>query len=286
MSWFRSEIDGHERRVVFIRSHDLPLDRDTAIDDLRIWQDRVMAPGQSLESWPSSKWFGERWGWPKTSAYRLMIDAAAWSDPSRLDEWRRRWNDHGTELERRRNARGTKRHGPTPENPETRNDVGTELERERNESGHRRGDPPSPSPSTSDQKSARTDATLLPGDRLPLHVDHAAEINACIDLAETVGAPVLADDHRAIRASGFTVLELGLIWAWFHASGDDQARLAHESGWVDSWKSLLRSGRKWLTKAKQWHVAGRPTGPPTRAAPRSRGSDRPTHLSAIADIPD
>lgn len=147
--WFRSEIDGHERRRIYMLSAGLKLDRDTAIDDLRVWQDRVMKPG-SRDEFPSSAEFAERWGWSKTTAYRLMTNIDAWSDPSRLEEWRVIWNDRGTEVERERNDRETKRNGQKPVVDETRNDSGTTVEREWNESGHTRVvvTPPSPSPST------------------------------------------------------------------------------------------------------------------------------------------
>jgi hypothetical protein len=156
VSWFRSEIEGHERRLLYMREHGLKLDRDTAIDDLRVWQDRVMAPGSKVEM-PSARDLAKRWGWPKTNAHRLLVDFESWSDPSRLEAWRVVWDSHGTKAGQPRDTGGTIRNGQTPTNAETRDTGGTAAGQPRDTSGHTRvvDHPPPPPPPPPEQKPAR-----------------------------------------------------------------------------------------------------------------------------------
>ncbi len=269
MTWLRCEADGWERARVALRGASVEIPRDLAIVDLRMWQDRILAPGSRV-AMPSRTVLAERWGWTDKRVRLLLATEEEWCDPYRHEEWTAYRAKHEGPAEGQRRAS----EGPAE--------------------GHRRVELPSPSPSPSPSLHRKKNAqapeptALLPGDRLPSFVSGHEAINACIDLAQTVGAVVLPEEHDAIRHSGLTPLELALIWDWFHLSGDDgQPRLARDSGWIDSWKSLLKSGQKWLQHAKRWHVAGRPTGPPARAAPNGRNpKDRPTTLSMISDLPD
>lgn len=138
--WYRGEIDGWETHVAFLQAH-LPggkVDRYTAEHDLRVWVDRILAPNSRVDM-PSSKDLGRRWGWPKTTAYRLLVDFERWCDPRRLEEWRARWNDHGTTVERQRNDGGTTDERFKPTIDVQWNDGGTGSEREWNDGGHTRG---------------------------------------------------------------------------------------------------------------------------------------------------
>lgn len=278
MSWFRCEVDGHERRVLHLRSLDLPLDRDTAIDDLRVWQDRVMAPG-SRARFPTSKWFAERWGWAKTTAYRLMIDLKAWSDPSRLEAWTAMWNANGTKVERIRNESGTEQDGQTPEDDGTRNADGTETERERNESGHRRGDPPSPSPSPVDEA---TQADLMfplrlvadrgVDDSTPNPPQLSDGTKVALKAAGLSGGKALSEltQREVLAIHGVGKKRLEEITAWLASHGLklkdaplDEARVitACSDVWTAAWTQTQTTKYPWQLagadreRCKQWAAA-------------------------------
>lgn len=228
MSWFRVEADGHERRRVWLLAEVGKVDRQTAIDDLRMWQDRIMAPGSSVQM-PSSKDFGERWGWPKTTAYRLLVDFESWSDPYRLDAWREIWNARGTDAERSRNGAGTKLNEPNPTTNRARNETGTRTERERNESGHTRGIArgslsPSPSPSQ-DPPLTPPAGGAGPGDPVELvRVVVAAVAEAHADDSDLLAlVEVVGGDRLAIERERRAEQQRQREQVWAHAAcGDPQ----------------------------------------------------------------
>ncbi len=147
MTWIRSEQKGVERRILYLRSHDLPVDPDTAIDDLRVYQDAILAPGSEVVM-PSLDTLARRWGWfsrngkPSEKRVRLLLcDEEKWSDPRRLAEWREyRGHAEGTPRAQQGHTKGTPPPAPTPNTDETGHAEGTPRAQQGHAEGNTRGD--------------------------------------------------------------------------------------------------------------------------------------------------
>jgi hypothetical protein len=272
MSWFRCESDGHERRLTYLRAHGLPADRDTAIDDLRMYQDRVLAPGSTTRM-PTSSAFARRWGWPRTNAYRLLVSHGAWSDPAKIEAWLVEWNKRGTAAKQERNARGTTNNGRTGAIGESRNDSGIEAGQERNESEDRRADPHHTTHTPSSELSAR--ARDPSADEVELQV---AELLALQEADEPQHGLASADDRAQARRCLLLNHDVAFwreFWAWSGTSEDRVVAGCRGGGWR-RWAVLPRgrNGQARIEAFRAWIEAGRPvptaTGPPTRAAPGRR----------------
>lgn len=152
--WFRSQADGPdgwEARAAWLIEHANgdPWESGFAIDDLRWWQDRVLAPGSRCE-FPGYRYFAARWGWGEKRARLLLQNEERWSDPYRLKEWReyqgRSKGALGAQQGRAKGSVGVA-------SPEIIHDSGRGEGARRAHLGRAKGDtrldldPPSPSPS-------------------------------------------------------------------------------------------------------------------------------------------
>lgn len=144
--WFRCEISGHEKRVLWMRSHGLELDEATACDDLRVWQDRWLGPAPP--KWPSLDDLRKRWGWKSVGRVQRLLyggslpprppNFEAWSDPFKLDEFQDKWDKGGTRTRRGGDRRGTKVDGQPPVMAGLQDKRGTNAGQRRDKGGHTR----------------------------------------------------------------------------------------------------------------------------------------------------
>jgi hypothetical protein len=103
----------------------------------------------------------------------------------------------------------------------------------------------------------------MPGSRV-------VEIDAVRAHVEAQGGLLLPEDGQAIAKSTHDATTILDLYDWANRSMDDEAVLARERNWSHRFKSLLKEGeplQKRLKLSKAWVAAGRPTGPPARAAP-------------------
>jgi DNA-binding PadR family transcriptional regulator len=88
--------------------------------------------------------------------------------------------------------------------------------------------------------------------------------------------------RQAVRSGLVVAADIAVLHAWLVASPDSEAQFFRERrlglGSICNDRVVER-----LKLARAWDTAGRPTGPPARAAPRGRARDRPSFMDQLRE---
>ena len=280
--WFPFDDDAWEAITWAIAK---PWPSPAAAMDLRWWQDRSRR-GRGPR--PGRVELARRWGWTDWGVKCALKEADEWEDPRFRQPAARR-------PPARRQATASPPPAPVRTKAEYPPDSASLPPGDRQATA---SPPPGDRPArvykhrtqntehrAQRERAERADSLDLPPPSAePSPPPPASDFDERLQVAELVAlqeadSPELGlatdrDRRAVIRALGLGVAveQLRLVWAWSGAAPDRDAAACRSGGWR-RWGSLLRSREhveERVAAAERWHVAGRPTGPPSRAAPKGR----------------